>query len=206
MGFGGGQSYSPAEALPLLASSRLRSLALGHRGSWGEFINQYLTHVNQKKSCIEFFGKRIVLYREAVGWKTKDLSIKTGIAANKLSQIETGKTKNPGVDVLAKIIQNTDVSPLWLLTGQGPMRRGPTLLSIDGNVVVPLDSHQVLVQRFKNRQAAERINEELLRIEELEPDQLEDILMDLEIRRERLSRKKTPLNPPRRKARGGDPP
>lgn len=54
---------------------------------------------------------------------------------------------------------------------------------------IDLTEHQRKVERFKNKKLGESINEKLLEIEELEPDQLLEIDETLDIKLKRLKRK-----------------
>lgn len=62
-------------------------------------------------------GGRIKKYREGKGLKVAAFAGIIGISQGSLSDIENGKTK-PSAETLAKIVRNTDIDSMWLLTGE----------------------------------------------------------------------------------------
>lgn len=68
-------------------------------------------------------GKRIQDYRMFLRLKVGEFAKLIGISQGSLSDIENIKTK-PSADTIAAIVRNTDIRPEWLLTGEGPMRKG----------------------------------------------------------------------------------
>jgi transcriptional regulator with XRE-family HTH domain len=64
-------------------------------------------------------GKRIRALRVARGLKQKDLARAIGIAAPSLSELETGKSKEPSGSVLAALCRVLHTNGEWLLTGKG---------------------------------------------------------------------------------------
>jgi transcriptional regulator with XRE-family HTH domain len=64
-------------------------------------------------------GKRIRALRVARGMKQKDLARAIGIAAPSLSELETGKSKEPSGPVLAALCRVLQTNQDWLLTGKG---------------------------------------------------------------------------------------
>lgn len=55
-------------------------------------------------------GDLIAIGRECKGWTLRDLERETGISNALLSQIETGKVKNPGFFTVTKIIDALGIS------------------------------------------------------------------------------------------------
>lgn len=64
-------------------------------------------------------GKRIRALRLTRGLKQKDLAKAIGIAAPSLSELETGKSKEPSGPVLAALCRALKTNQDWLLTGKG---------------------------------------------------------------------------------------
>jgi transcriptional regulator with XRE-family HTH domain len=64
-------------------------------------------------------GKRIRALRIARGLKQKDLARTIGIAPPSLSELETGKSKEPSGSVLAALCRVLHTNSEWLLTGKG---------------------------------------------------------------------------------------
>jgi transcriptional regulator with XRE-family HTH domain len=64
-------------------------------------------------------GKRIRALRMARGMKQKDLARAIGVAAPSLSELETGKSKEPSGPVLAALCRALQTNQDWLLTGKG---------------------------------------------------------------------------------------
>ena len=48
-------------------------------------------------------GELFSLARELKGWTLRDLEAKTGVSNPQLSQIETGKVKDPGLSTVVRI-------------------------------------------------------------------------------------------------------
>lgn len=63
-------------------------------------------------------GHRIKEYRLKKGLKVKQLAKIIGISQGSLSDIENEKTK-PSSDTIVAFVDHTDISPAWLLTGEG---------------------------------------------------------------------------------------
>lgn len=75
-------------------------------------------------------GRRLREYRKSKGIFGKDLAKRIGISAGSFSDIENEKTK-PSSDTIASIIRQTDINPVWLMTGDGPMLRGEIKDDVD---------------------------------------------------------------------------
>lgn len=75
-------------------------------------------------------GKRIALFRKSKGLTQEELASRLGASRSYLAGIESGK-KEPSRNLLMLLIETTDISPDWLLTGQGVMIRDQKSLSID---------------------------------------------------------------------------
>jgi transcriptional regulator with XRE-family HTH domain len=71
------------------------------------------------------FAERLQLYLNAKGWKTADLVRVTEIKPNTLSDIFSGKTKEPRLDMLERLVRNTDIDPVFLLSGEGDAIKAP---------------------------------------------------------------------------------
>ncbi len=65
-------------------------------------------------------NKRFEEYRLIKGLKVKELADIIGISQGSLSDIKNEKT-DPKAETIEKFALNTDVNPIWLLTGKGPM-------------------------------------------------------------------------------------
>jgi transcriptional regulator with XRE-family HTH domain len=65
-------------------------------------------------------GKRIKIVRGNL--LQKDFAKQIGIHQNSLSQYEAGK-REPGAEIISKMVATFDVAPQWLLTGEGPMKK-----------------------------------------------------------------------------------
>jgi len=69
-------------------------------------------------------GRRIEEYRLHKGYKVGELARIIGISQGSLSEIKNEKSE-PRADTLEKVVRNTDINAHWLLTGEGPMIKGP---------------------------------------------------------------------------------
>jgi transcriptional regulator with XRE-family HTH domain len=67
-------------------------------------------------------GERIKAYRKSMGLKVVEFAKLAEISQGSLSGIENLKTK-PSSDTIEAIVRNTDINPIWLLTGKGAMGR-----------------------------------------------------------------------------------
>jgi len=75
-------------------------------------------------------GRRLREYRKSKGMLGKDLARLIGISHGSLSDIENEKTK-PSSDTIASIFRSTDINPMWLMLGEGPMHRGEIKGEVD---------------------------------------------------------------------------
>lgn len=55
-------------------------------------------------------GELIAIARECKGWTLRDLEKKTGISNALISQIETGKVKDPGFSIVVRLTDALGVS------------------------------------------------------------------------------------------------
>ena len=58
---------------------------------------------------------------ELKGWKRPQLIANTGLAQSTVYSILNGQTTDPGYSFLKKLLQNTGISPRFLLTGKDPV-------------------------------------------------------------------------------------
>jgi len=65
-------------------------------------------------------GKRLILVREQLGLKQKQLAAALGLPSSYLSDIEKGKV-NPGFNFLMRLYRKYKVSLDWLLFDEGDM-------------------------------------------------------------------------------------
>lgn len=65
-------------------------------------------------------GKRLIMVREQLGLKQKQLSADLGLSSSYLSDIEKGKS-NPGFNFLMRLYRKYKVSLDWLLFDEGDM-------------------------------------------------------------------------------------
>lgn len=65
-------------------------------------------------------NKRFEEYRLKKGLKVKELADIIGISQGSLSDIKNERT-DPKAETIEKFALNTDVNPVWLITGKGPM-------------------------------------------------------------------------------------
>ena len=72
---------------------------------------------------MKIFGDHLQEYINHKGWKVVEFQRRTKVSQSTLSLILTGKTRNPGLDVFLKIVNNTDVNPNFLITGRGSKTR-----------------------------------------------------------------------------------
>jgi len=68
-------------------------------------------------------GSRIRQWRKTLPLKSYELAKLISISQGSLSDIENNKSL-PSADTLAKLYQYTNINIAWLLTGQGPMKKG----------------------------------------------------------------------------------
>lgn len=78
----------------------------------------------KKKPDLSFLGGRLRAYRESEGLTLKELASLTNIAQPTLSEVENAKY-DLSAEKLSHIIRNTNINPIWLLTGEGEMFSSP---------------------------------------------------------------------------------
>ena len=79
--------------------------------------------MRRKRELDASIGVRLRLFRKAVNAKTVEFCDLIGIAHGSLSDIENGKT-GASQSTIQSLVRNTEINPLWLLIGEGPMKRG----------------------------------------------------------------------------------
>lgn len=67
-------------------------------------------------------GKRLAQYRESISKSQQELAVLIGSSRSYIGDIETERCL-PSRRFMKKLLDGTDVSSDWLLTGEGPMRR-----------------------------------------------------------------------------------
>ena len=65
-------------------------------------------------------GRRVAYLRRKLGLKQKDLASLLGKTVAAVASWEVGRNLVP-TDVIAKLVKEYEVNPLWLLFGEGPM-------------------------------------------------------------------------------------
>jgi DNA-binding XRE family transcriptional regulator len=141
--------------------------------------------VKQKKSRRRKFmseiSDRIRNLRKAKGLRQNQLASITGFSQSLISEVEH-RIKPVTNDLILAIRDNLHISEHWLRTGEGPMQapapNAPTCPEC--SKVVALDDHQRLVERFRQKELAKRINRHLVEIEELEPERISEIASQIE--------------------------
>lgn len=78
----------------------------------------------KKSGAANFLGDRLRQWRKSVHMKSYELAKLIRISQGSLSDIENNKSL-PSADTIAKIYQSTNINIIWLLTGKGPMKKGP---------------------------------------------------------------------------------
>lgn len=70
-------------------------------------------------------GELISLARELKGWTLRDLEEVCGLSNALISQVETGKIKNPGIYTVQKIADALGISPERLFATIRPIKKPP---------------------------------------------------------------------------------
>ncbi len=78
---------------------------------------------DKKSGLTNFLGDRLRQWRKSLPLKSFELAELIDISQGSLSDIENNKSL-PSADTIAKIHLNTNINIIWLLIGQGPMKRG----------------------------------------------------------------------------------
>lgn len=104
-------------------------------------------------------GPRIKQYREAKGYSAKKLAEMAGIARSTISEAESQK-HDLGSEKIEKIVRNTDIDPMWLLTGEGKMLRSSlpeTFLQLPEHVIKYLEmAVEVLTSGYSTADALKK--------------------------------------------------
>ena len=77
-----------------------------------EYAEELLEQAKQS-ICI-----RIRRRREAMNWSQEDLSIESGISQHAISEIESGKTQNPGIKTLLRLAWALGAKSEWLFSNE----------------------------------------------------------------------------------------
>ncbi|QPJ64628.1 MAG: helix-turn-helix transcriptional regulator [Candidatus Nitrohelix vancouverensis] len=77
----------------------------------------------KKLGTAKFLGERIRQWRKSLPLKSYELAKLINISQGSLSDIENNKSL-PSADTIAKLYKYTNINIIWLLTGQGAMKKG----------------------------------------------------------------------------------
>ncbi len=77
---------------------------------------------DKRSGPTNFLGDRLRQWRKSLPLKSFELAELIDISQGSLSDIENNKSL-PSADTIAKIHINTNINIIWLLIGQGPMKR-----------------------------------------------------------------------------------
>jgi transcriptional regulator with XRE-family HTH domain len=69
-------------------------------------------------------GQRVRLARARAGLTTREIEDRHGLSHGTISNIENGRRPAPNWETIAKIAKATGHEFMWLLTGEGPERKG----------------------------------------------------------------------------------
>jgi transcriptional regulator with XRE-family HTH domain len=70
-------------------------------------------------------GKRLLEWREYKGITLAEMARITGVSKSTINTVEQSGSSNPSYDTITKVLGSfPDLSPDWLLLGNGPMLRG----------------------------------------------------------------------------------
>jgi len=141
-------------------------------------------------------GDRLKQYRISKGYKVLEFSRMLDISQGSLSGLENNKSK-PSAETLANLVLHTDIDLKWLLTGDGLMfiNEGDETSTDSNRNVLSYDDkieteHLKLIKQFKNKELAKNINSKLIKLESIDPDELEDIDVYIDLRISRNKQKK----------------
>jgi len=105
------------------------------------------------------YGKRLKKYRKYKKLTQEELAEILGITAVSLWRIESGVTA-PSANTIAQLIEKTDISPEWLLTGKGNMIKDTKILERIEREKKKLDAlearYQGLLAKLQELEEAER--------------------------------------------------
>jgi len=85
----------------------------------------------KKLGAAKFLGERIRQWRKTLPLKSYELAKLINISQGSLSDIENNKSL-PSADTIAKLYKYTNVNIIWLLTGQGPVKKGAGITAEEG--------------------------------------------------------------------------
>jgi len=105
------------------------------------------------------------------GRKKSDLSKMLGVRSSYISDIRSGKSKNPGADFTLALINKLQINPLWLETGEGTPflttgaeaqgldGESPASLSLQASIKVPLLRQKVSCGKGADWESEENIED-----------------------------------------------
>jgi len=141
-------------------------------------------------------GERLAIYRKSLGLSQKQLADLIGISQGYVGDVEADRS-GPSTKFITLMLQKTNVSSDWLLTGEGPMERAaasegeaPKAESKQGSVLrlpppgaAGLPQARELVERLRaNIRARLDAIEDVARLHRVEAE-LEDVMDRQELER-----------------------
>jgi len=134
--------------------------------------------------------KRLKEARKNIGYTQKQLAERLDIALRTYSSYEKDAS-NLSVGLAEKISKICKISDIWLLTGKGEMfltenNIDPIPKPQNNEIVSYQDvveaEHAKLIRGFKNKERAKRLNEKLIKLEDLSEVQLDKLEQDIDKR------------------------
>jgi len=119
-------------------------------------------------------GGRIEYIRLINNENQAQFAEKTGLSKGNISGLENHKYE-PSYSALVKILEIYKVDSAWLLTGIGDMVNNQKYLKPESTVDVIEFEHKNLIEKFKNKVQAKRLNEKLIKLESISASQLDRI-------------------------------
>lgn len=161
-------------------------------------INTYgiFKHLSIIKCVFSHYGDRMSLEerlksaRKSAGLTQPDLCNALGISKRALVSYEKDASKIQ-IGLLYKIANICHVDDVWLLTGKGEMfltenNIDPIPKPQNNDIVSYQDvveaEHAKLIRGFKNKERAKRLNEKLIKLEDLSEVQLDKLEQDIDKR------------------------
>jgi DNA-binding XRE family transcriptional regulator len=142
-------------------------------------------------------NERLKLLRERLDITQQAMGKCVGLSKANIRDLESGKVKISTLHALA-FEHVLNVNSVWLLNGEGQMfigEKDETGTDSNRNVLNYDDKieseHLKLIKQFKNKELAKNINSKLIKLESIDPDELEDIDVYIDLRISRNKQKKT---------------